>query len=284
MLSEKKKPESTSGYSSPPRTEENGISEGMVYSAPPRASDWLHGDGDVDDSASLLSHSKALTSSKIPASDIEIEKKLGEGNCAFYFSYKSQVKWLFLIGSYGVVFRGEWAGTPVAIKQIKSTALAEGAATDTEAQEARAEFERELEFMAEMRNHRNVVAFYGVSVSAAGDLALVLEFCSHGALENALYGSEDELIAFSAKQKLSIAHDSACGLAHIHTQNLIHRDIAARNILLHTSELTAKVADLGMARKLNQQAYQQMTRTRVGPLKWMVITFLFTFFTLSCLI
>jgi len=48
------------------------------------------------------------------------------------------------------------------------------------------------------------------------------------------------------------------------------RDIAARNVLLHTSDLIAKVTDFGMSRQLeNSQSSRQKTISLIGPLKWM---------------
>lgn len=49
-------------------------------------------------------------------------------------------------------------------------------------------------------------------------------------------------------------HSDACrGLAYLEERGIVHRDIAARNILLagQTPKLVAKVADFGMARDLN---------------------------------
>jgi serine/threonine protein kinase len=65
-----------------------------------------------------------------------------------------------------------------------------------------------------------------------------------------------------------IAHGAARGVAHLHRQGVVHRDIAARNVLL-TEHDDPKVADFGMARLLDEAAYEQQTMNTVGPLKWM---------------
>ena len=77
---------------------------------------------------------------------------------------------------------------------------------------------------------------------------------------------------------LKIAFGSACGLAHLHDQGIIHRDIAARNVLLHTKNLIPKLADFGMAREIldeNNEYYQHTLQIKL-PIRWMVI-FIFIF-------
>ena len=50
----------------------------------------------------------------------------------------------------------------------------------------------------------------------------------------------------SHHDKISILHDTACGLQYIHEQGIIHCDLTAESILL-TEKVTAKLADFGQA-------------------------------------
>ena len=61
--------------------------------------------------------------------------------------------------------------------------------------------------------------------------------------------------------KCSIVLDTARGLAYLHAQNppVIHRDLSARNVLLD-SALTAKIADLGMAKIVSAKDSATMTK------------------------
>lgn len=61
--------------------------------------------------------------------------------------------------------------------------------------------------------------------------------------------------------------DVARGLAHLHDNFIVHRDISARNILL--APAGAKIADFGLARKMNQTETINSTAVAVGPLRWM---------------
>ena len=61
--------------------------------------------------------------------------------------------------------------------------------------------------------------------------------------------SPDPLSFFSLELKCSVLYDVASGLAYLHERSppIIHRDLSAKNVLL-SSEMVAKIADLGVAR------------------------------------
>ena len=61
--------------------------------------------------------------------------------------------------------------------------------------------------------------------------------------------------------RCSVLQDTARGVAFLHSQKppIIHRDLSARNILLN-SAMTAKIADLGMARMVPATARAAMTK------------------------
>ena len=152
---------------------------------------------------------------RIAFADIEVGNKLGEG-------------------AFGEVWQGCWHGMHVALKQVKFNSL--GGA------KASADFQNEVLKMASLQPHVNIVVLYGLTTLPTGDLAAVLEFCAQGALANALNGARPR--QWSADELLQVAHDAACGLAHLHRNDLVHRDIAARNVLLAgTRDTVAKIAD-----------------------------------------
>jgi hypothetical protein len=140
---------------------------------------------------------------QIPRADLQLGEQLGQG-------------------AFGVVVRADWKGTTVAVKQIRTDAVGGNS-------KAVEEFKREVKSMAAMPAHKNVVRLFGVS-RMGNDLAAVVEYCGGGALSAALYG--DAPRTFSERQLINIAHGSACGIVHLHENNTVHRDIAARNVLL----------------------------------------------------
>src|SRR5262245_8679063 len=59
------------------------------------------------------------------------------------------------------------------------------------------------------------------------------------------------------KLALEIVNQVAAGLAAIHEQNLVHRDIKPTNIMVRLKEeggVTAKIIDLGLAKTLDESA------------------------------
>ena len=68
-------------------------------------------------------------------------------------------------------------------------------------------------------------------------------------------------------QKIKFAKGIASGMSHLHTEGIIHRDLATRNILL-SEGLTPKISDFGLSR-FGAPDDDNQTKSDVGPLKWM---------------
>ena len=76
-------------------------------------------------------------------------------------------------GSFGVVYSAKWKGETVAVKVLHGGYLGSGKS----GKRARAELMAEVEIMANIQPHTNVLMYRGVS-EVNGQLALVVEFCS----------------------------------------------------------------------------------------------------------
>ena len=125
------------------------------------------------------------------------------------------------------------------------------------------QFAEELQLMSAL-HHPNIVQFLGVYFFPDSRLpALVMERLLTS-LHDLLDPETDDaqpppaqpppaeptpLSFFTLGLKCSILHNVASGLAYLHgrTPPIIHRDLSAKNVLL-TSQLVAKLADLGVAR------------------------------------
>ena len=93
----------------------------------------------------------------------------------------------------------------------------------------------EATLMMQLPDHENVVRIIGV-VTVGSPLLLVISFCEHGSLLHYL-----NMYRVSLASKLQLSRNIAAGMAHIAKCSFIHRDIAARNILI-TQEEVAQVA------------------------------------------
>ena len=124
-------------------------------------------------------------------------------------------------------------------------------------------FEEECHLLSQVR-HPNVVQFLGVFFQVGDQIPiLVMEF-----LPTNLTSCIDQYGILPKEISYSILHDVALGLCYLHSQTppIIHRDLSSNNVLL-TSNMTAKISDLGMARMLNLTPLQvsRMTQTPGTP-------------------
>jgi len=171
---------------------------------------------------------------------------------------------IFGHGSFGVVIKGTWAQMTVAVKKLKkpwhSMSLKE-----------QEDFKLEITTGISLR-HENIIRYYGYIEEP---VCILMEFCPYGSLKD-YFESNDE--SWTEKkgwetQLLNWALSAGKGVTYLHTEGMVHRDIAARNLLL-TKHLEIRVSDFGMSRILgpdNSDENDQYgkTKTRVGPLKWM---------------
>jgi serine/threonine protein kinase len=118
--------------------------------------------------------------------------------------------------------------------------------------------------------HPNVVHFHGVAAEFPADgkakgvfLGLVFEFCDGGSLFQRLHESKSRA-KMTIPQKVSTLYQIACGAEHMHSLNIVHRDLSDMNILL-CSNGDVKIADLGCARQLNATTYRPSTISGSPP-------------------
>ena len=161
-------------------------------------------------------------------------------------------------GSYATVLELEYMGLKCAGKKIHEVLLRQGGASYTVRR-----FEEECCLLSQVR-HPNVVQFLGVYFQQGVPAPiLVMEF-----LPINLTSCIDRYGILPNEISYSILHDVALGLCYLHSQTppIIHRDLSSNNVLL-TSNMTAKISDLGVARILNLTPLQvsRLTETPGTP-------------------
>ena len=156
-------------------------------------------------------------------------------------------------GGFGVVYQGTWRMTDVAVKELLL-----GQLTD----DALQEFEAEAQTMKELR-HPNIVQFLGYCILPRP--CIVMEYMSRGSLHQLLRNRQAEILW---DVRMRIALDITRGLAYLHAENIVHRDIRSMNVLL--AEGRACLADFGLARvKTETLAVSTGSSQAAGTLRWM---------------
>jgi len=156
-------------------------------------------------------------------------------------------------GAFGVVWLAAWRMQHVAVKLLST----DQGITQKDIED----FKSEGELYMSLRPHKNVVTFYGVCVEP---MCIVTEYLPGGSL-SAFLRSDAKI---ELPMIISMAMEVAAGMTHLHYEGVIHRDLSARNLLLD-KELIIKIADFGMSRIVTNQQGYDVTKSDVGPLKWM---------------
>jgi len=144
-------------------------------------------------------------------------------------------------GSMSAVWEGDWGGALVAVKILKAEPRASPGA-----REAAAALLREVKIWSNLR-HPAVCSFMGTCVQR-GLPAIVLEYLP-GSLHDLLHkptSGKHKLRPLGERVQVQIGREIATGVAYLHSEQLIHRDIKAANVLLD-EHLHVKLADFGIS-------------------------------------
>ncbi|RHZ80107.1 hypothetical protein Glove_139g45 [Diversispora epigaea] len=108
-------------------------------------------------------------------------------------------------------------------------------------------FVKELTNILAVNNHDNIINFYGVSNDPSTETYyLVLQYAKDGDLRTYLRNNFNRL---DWKIKIKMAKDITSGLYCIHEENIVHRDLHSKNILVHEGSLL--ITDLGLSQSLD---------------------------------
>lgn len=161
-------------------------------------------------------------------------------------------------GAYGSVRKVRRWGTLCAAKRLHELPLQLVGKDVNES--TLAKFERECHLMSSLR-HPYIVQFLGVYIergNGSGLPVIVMEY-----LPTSLAACVQSRPQIPLFLQVSMLHNVALGLAYLHGHSppIIHRDLTANNVLL-TSNMVAKIADLGVARILDLSPRTSMCLTQ----------------------
>ncbi|RIB11933.1 kinase-like domain-containing protein [Gigaspora rosea] len=150
-------------------------------------------------------------------------------------------------GGYAVVYSTIFQGKKYALKSLNNN-LSFG-------YKEFKPFMRELKLLHTV-NHPNVVKFYGISrESQTKNFMLVLQFADGGNLRDFLKlksNKDNNYYRISWAELIKIAREITLGLEYLHENNIIHRDLHSKNILLDNGKVL--IADFGISKRLDDTA------------------------------
>uniref|UniRef100_A0A7E4VN09 non-specific serine/threonine protein kinase n=1 Tax=Panagrellus redivivus TaxID=6233 RepID=A0A7E4VN09_PANRE len=164
-------------------------------------------------------------------------------------------------GTYGQVYKG---------RHVKTQQLAAIKIMNINEDEEE-EIKMEINMLKRYSHHRNIATYYGAFIktlpSTSGkhdQLWLVMEFCGSGSITELIKNNKgqtlkEEWIAYICREILS-------GLAHLHKNKVIHRDIKGQNVLL-TDSAEVKLVDFGVSAQLDRTVGRR--NTFIGTPYWM---------------
>uniref|UniRef100_A0A4W5RSA1 Receptor tyrosine kinase like orphan receptor 1 n=1 Tax=Hucho hucho TaxID=62062 RepID=A0A4W5RSA1_9TELE len=141
------------------------------------------------------------------------------------------------------------------------------------------DFQQEASVMAELHHH-NVVCLLGV-VTQEQPVCMLFEFLNQGDLHEFLImrsphsdvgcsSDEDGTIKsiLDHGDFLHLAIQVAAGMEYLASHSFVHKDLAARNILVG-ERLHVKISDLGLSREIYASDYYRVQPKALLPIRWM---------------
>lgn len=167
----------------------------------------------------------------------------------------NDIKLVKLIGqgaSNSSVFLAKWNGTKVAYKGFN---VGKSIQTTGNVYE---EFEKEVSVCVNL-NHPSILQFYGACISPP-KVGLVIEYAEKGDIPLFLgnYRSDNNNSRYPMKEKLRLLKEIASGMSYLHSQDILHRDLKADNVLINAQE-KAKIMDFGLS-KTRENSNVTMTK------------------------
>ncbi|EYB93481.1 hypothetical protein Y032_0181g836 [Ancylostoma ceylanicum] len=159
-------------------------------------------------------------------------------------------------GQFGNVYRGTLAdpGAPPVTVAVKVCKM-ENEPTDTQL------ILQESHLMKNLQ-HDNIISLIGVCMDAP--MWLVMELAPLGELRQYLQSNRASL---SLTSLFLYSLQVARAICYLHGKSLVHRDIAARNVLVSTPKCV-KLTDFGLSRALDYDAVYTASRGKL-PIKWL---------------
>lgn len=203
--------------------------------------------------------SRLLPMESIPQDTIPTKQPMPQRQATFRW-VKGQ---LIGKGTFGRVYLGMnmTTGEMMAVKQVEVNPKIAGQDKERIREMVKA-LDQEIDTMQHL-DHDNIVQYLGCERKEYS-ISIFLEYISGGSVGSCLrkHGKfEESVVAHLTRQTLS-------GLAYLHREGILHRDLKADNILLELDG-TCKISDFGISKKSNDIYGNDITNSMQGSVFWM---------------
>ena len=166
-------------------------------------------------------------------------------------------------GTYGRVYLGINAttGDLLAIKHVEVNPKVAGQDKE-KIRELVGSLDQEIDTMQHLE-HPNIVQYLGCERREYA-ISIFLEYIPGGSIGSCLrkHGKFEESVVSS------LTRQTLAGLAYLHSQGILHRDLKADNILLDTDG-TCKISDFGISKRSDNIYGNDVTNNMQGSVFWM---------------
>ncbi|CAG9540504.1 unnamed protein product [Cercopithifilaria johnstoni] len=203
-------------------------------------------------------------------------------------------------GAFGSVYKGRLIGIAKGNKNAQSTLginlmraencdVAVKKLFEYADQVSKSEFLNEISLMKTLGYHERLVNMLAC-ITETEPYCLIVEYCSDGDLLHFLkkrcaymmkltemgidydgLNSDEKInmdLVITLKQLLMFAVQISYGLEYLSQKGFVHRDVAARNILVH-DKTNAKIGDFGLCRYIHRDSAHYKSKGGRLPVKWM---------------
>ncbi|XP_042209507.1 uncharacterized protein LOC121857491 isoform X2 [Homarus americanus] len=159
-------------------------------------------------------------------------------------------------GQFGDVHTGQYtsrdgSSEPVAIKTCKVES--EGTIAEKFLEEA---------YIMQQFDHPHIIKLIGIC--SESPIWIVMELARYGEMRAFLQNNKDHL---NLATLVLYAFQLSTALSYLESKKFVHRDIAARNVLVYSQDCV-KLADFGLSRWVEEQSYYKASKGKL-PIKWM---------------
>jgi hypothetical protein len=145
------------------------------------------------------------------------------------------------------------------------------------------DMKNEIQMFSVLGKHRHLALLLATCTQPqSGDMCMVMEFAQHGSLDHVLMKAAEDGQDVSKLVLIAMGMQVAEGITHLHLHDIVHRDLAVRNILVFQFDsqdwkrVLLKVTDYGLSLLANGYAaglsvveISTKHENTGGPTRWM---------------